>query len=109
MDRKTTKEWKGKEKRDAKSFKARQMPRSGGLWFAPGDESNENFLIDSKKSKHERFSITVKMWKKIAREALLSHRIPILSPEFGKDNIELVILDKNDFISLLESKNGTNS
>ena len=100
---KTTKNWQKEEKIDAKDFGARQMPMSGGLWFAKGDSKNEIFLIDRKTSKHKRFSITQAMWEKIEREALLSKRTPLLSIKFG-DGVQLVVLDKNDFISLMEKK-----
>lgn len=95
------KKWQKKEKKDAKDFETRQMPRSGGLWFAKGDSRNEKFLIETKITIHKGFTIVEKFWKKLEREGLLSRRIPILSIEFGH-KIELVILDKNDFITLME-------
>ena len=66
-----------------------------------GDSQNERFLIENKTTKYKRFSITEKLWKKLEREAILSQRIPLLSIEFGED-VELIIMDKNDFISLKE-------
>jgi hypothetical protein len=98
------KDWRKKEKKDAKDFEARRMPRSGGLWFAKGDSRSGQFLIETKTSKHKSFSITERIWGKLAREALLSQRIPILSIELG-GGIELVVLDKNDFISFSSKKN----
>jgi len=77
------------------------MPRSGGLWFAKGDSKNSQFLIETKATKHKGFTITRGIWEKLAREALLSQRIPILSLGFI-NGVELVILDKNDFIGLLK-------
>ena len=94
--------WQIKEKKDAKDFGARQMPRSGGFWSLKGDSQSDKFLIESKTSKHNRFSVTTKMWKKVNREALLSNRIPIISAMFGDEDIELVILDKSDFIELMK-------
>jgi len=105
------KNWQKKEKKDAKTFKARPTLRSGGIWFDKGDQTNEIFLIDSKTSKHQRFSIPVKMWKKVKKEALTSGKTPILSLGFGKyDSIrdeyecELVVIDINDFEVLMEEK-----
>ena len=95
--------WQQKEKRDAKDFGGRLMPRSGGLWFAKGDSRNDKFLIDSKTTKYKGYNITAKLWKKLEREGLLVGRIPLLSVEFGEE-VELVVLDKNDFISLMEEK-----
>ena len=95
--------WQKKEQRDAKAFGANLTPRSGGLWFAKGDSKSDKFLIDSKDSKHNRFSITDKMWQKVEKEALLNNRVPILSVKFGDKNIELVALDLNDFIEIIEN------
>jgi len=95
------KPWQKEERQDAEDFRARQTPRSGGLWFAKGDSKNETFLNERKTSKYKRFSITQAMWRKIEREALLAKRMPLISAKFG-DGIQLVVLDKNDFISLME-------
>ena len=95
------KQWQKKEDRDGKDFGAIPMPRSGWLWFAKGDRRNDQFLIESKQTKHQSFSITEKLWKKIEREALLSQRLPLFSIELG-NGVELAIMDKNDFISLKE-------
>jgi len=96
------KDYQQKEDRDGIAFGGKKTPRSGGFWSNPGDIKSDHFLIDSKLSKHDRFSIPRKMWNKIAKEALMSQRIPILSIEFGKEKTELVVLDKNDFITLLD-------
>jgi len=95
------KNWQKKEKRDSADFEARQMPRSGGLWFAKGDSRNKRFLIETKTTIHKGFTVTGKLWRKLEREGLLSRRIPVLSVELGNGS-ELVVLDKNDFISLME-------
>lgn len=97
------KPWQDTEKRHAKDFNAKQTPRSGGLWWAQGDSKNEQFLIDTKESKHERFSITSLIWKKIFKEALLESKIPILVVKFGKKGHEVVVIDKNDFITILDN------
>lgn len=97
------KQWEKKENKDAKLFGSRKTPRSGGLWFAKGDSKNETFLIENKtKETGNNFTIQGKVWDKINREALLSSRIPLLSIEFGQKKTELIIMDKNDFISLIE-------
>jgi hypothetical protein len=94
--------WQKKERNDAKDFGAKQSPRSGGFWSWKGDSLSNKYLIESKSSKHNRFSVTTKMWKKVNREALLSNRIPIISAIFGDENIEIVVLDKYDFIELMK-------
>jgi hypothetical protein len=97
------KAWQKNEKKDAKSFQAKQTPRSGGLWFIKGDCKNSQFLIDSKLTEKAGYTITEKTWEKLSSEALLSRCLPILCISFGKKKKqEVVVLDKNDFISLIE-------
>lgn len=96
------KPWQKKEKKDLDLFKSKATPRSGGLWFAKGDSKSDEFLIENKTTYRENFTIVGKVWEKIKKEALLESRLPVLSVEFGTKKNEVVILDKNDFISLLE-------
>ena len=98
-------QWSEKEKKDAKEFGSRRTPRSGGLWFWKGDVSNDVYLIEDKTSGKNSFSITARVWKKIEREALLSHRIPLMSLEFGDDKIELVVISKDDFLASMKEVN----
>lgn len=95
------KRWEDKEKSDAKALNAKRTPRSGGLWFAKGDSKSERFLIENKTTAKENFTIQGKVWEKIAREAIMEGRVPLLSVEFGDKKIELVIIEKNDFIEML--------
>lgn len=97
------KPWQNKEKRDAKTSGGKVTPRSGGLWFAPGDVKSNDFLIDSKTTDKNRFSVTKKMWKKIYKEALLERKMPMLSAQFGDENIEIVVLSKDDFFTLFDN------
>lgn len=96
------KKWQQKENKDAKLFKGRVTPKSGGFWSFAGDVVTEDFLIDCKTTDKNRFSITKRMWEKIYVEALKSRRMPLLSAMFGDSNIEIVILDKNDFLQILK-------
>ena len=101
-----SKQWQQKEKKDALVFKGKRTPRSGGLWFAKGDSKNEKYLIENKTTAKESFSISTHLWEKIENEALLSHRIPMISLEIGKRQLEVVVLEINDFISLTGEKDG---
>jgi hypothetical protein len=96
------KQWQEKEKEDQKTFGAKGTPRSGGLWFAKGDSKSDIFLIENKTSAKISFSIKEKTWEKIANEAIVNSRIPMMSLEFGKKKLELIVLDKNDFIELMK-------
>ena len=92
--------WQKKERRDTKLFSAKNMPRSGGFWNMKGDSKSDKYLIENKTTDKESFIISTKIWNKINREALLSQRIPIISLEMGKDKLELVVLDKEDFYEI---------
>ena len=98
------KNWQKKEHSDAEVFEGKVTPKSGGLWSFPGDVKTDQFLIDSKTTDKKSFSIKNTMWKKIEGEALKSRRLPILSISLINDGIELIVLDKNDFVELLKKK-----
>jgi len=93
--------WQKKEKSDKILFKGRSRPRSGGLWFAPGDVSLNQFLIDSKTTEKKSYSVTEAIWKKIYDEALKCRKLPCLSVQLGNGK-EFVVLDKNDFLSFFK-------
>jgi hypothetical protein len=93
------KQWEKKEQKDANSFRGRRTPRSGGLWFAKADVKSDTYLIENKTSAKESFSITSKLWEKINREALINSKIPLMSLEFGKKKIELIVMSKDDFLT----------
>ena len=98
------KPWQKKEKNDAKDFGGKVTPRSGGYFSFPGDVVTKDYLIDSKTTDKKGFRITADMWTKVFNEALKSRKLPILSILLINNGIELVVLDKNDFISLIENK-----
>ena len=97
------KKWQKKETKDSSLFKGRVRPRSGGLWFMPGDVKTEEFLIDCKTTDKKSFSVTSDMWSKINSEALKCRKLPCLSVQLG-DGTEVVVLDKNDFLSFFKEK-----
>ena len=94
--------WRKKEIKDARDFKGKLTPRSGGYFSFPGDVKTDIFLIDSKTTSRKSYSITADIWRKLYSQALKSQRLPMLSVELANDDIEVVVLDKNDFIAILE-------
>jgi len=97
------KAWQRKEKSDEKVFKGRRTKGSGKTWYSKGDIKTFTFLIECKSTVKGSFTISRKTWGKISREALLSSRIPVLSIRFEKENEEIVILSKNDFLTLFNA------
>lgn len=96
------KKWIKKENKDAEDFGGKRTPRSGGLWGFKGDIKSDHFLIESKQTEKDKFIITKKLWDKIYREAMEARRLPMLSLQI--DDIEVVVIDKNDFLALNEKE-----
>lgn len=71
------------------------------MWNNKGDEKDDNFLYDSKKTDHKRFSITEELWDKVYLDALKQKRMPILSIELGNGQ-ELIVLAKADWAYVKE-------
>jgi hypothetical protein len=97
------KKWQKKENKDKSLFRGKLKPRSGGFWFAPGDVSTEEFLIDCKTTDKKSYSITEDIWNKINTEALKCRKLPCLSIQLGT-GIEVIVLDKNDFLAFFKEK-----
>lgn len=96
------KPWQKKEIKDAKDFLGIRNSGSGNKWFRPGDSKSAKFLIESKSTEKKSYSISLEKWGKIAGEAIFMYRLPILSLKI--QDLELVVLDKNDFLRLFPIK-----
>ena len=92
------KSWKKKEKNDSRDFKSKPVKGSGNHWSHPGDSKNDQFLIESKQTDKDSYSLNIYKWEKIADEALFAFRLPLMSIKI-KDT-ELVVLSKEDFLQL---------
>lgn len=102
----TSQKWRKKQKQDAKDFHGKETPRSGGFWSFAGDVkcggALKNLLVEVKQTEKKSYSLTCATWDKIENEALLDDKLPMMSVDI--QGRELVILNKHDFISLLETK-----
>lgn len=96
----TSQKFRKQQKRDAKDFGGIETPRSGGFWSFAGDVKTDRFLIEDKTTDKKGYRLTKSTWHKIEQEALMEDKIPLMSIEI--QDINLVVLDKNDFISLIE-------
>lgn len=94
----TMKPWKKKELRDSRDFKSRPISGSGNQWSKPGDSKNDTWLIESKQTEKDSYSLNYYKWIKISDESLFSYRLPLMSIKI-KD-LELVVLAKEDFLKL---------
>jgi hypothetical protein len=96
------KQWEKKEKKDKKDFQTTKHKGSGNYWAKPGDSSNSTLLIESKQTSKKSYSISKQTWDKLYEEALFAYRIPVLSILI--QNLELVVLSKEDFMRLTQKK-----
>lgn len=94
--------WKRKEKKDAKDFGGKTNRGSGNFWSAPGDVKTDKYLLDSKFTKKQSYSISIKTWDKLYEEALFSYRIPILSLQL--QDVELIVMSKQDFLNEIKKR-----
>ena len=99
------------EKRTAKEFKGRTTPASGALSGAKGDVrtgqregsafSQEHFLIENKFTDKDYYKLDLKIWDKIAGEALRDNfRTPLMQIDI--QDYQIVIMDKNDLVSRVD-------
>ena len=96
------KPWKKKERNDSHDFKSKPVRGSGNKWYRPGDSKTEQFLIESKQTEKNSYSLNIFKWEKISNEALFSFRIPLMSIKIK--NTDLVVLSKEDFLKLTKKE-----
>lgn len=79
------------EKSVAKEFNAKTQIASGSLWFADSDVRSDSFLIECKTTLKDYYSVSIKVWEKIEREATRdSLRVPLLVIDL-KDSKRVVV------------------
>ena len=85
------------EKRVAKDLNARTVVASGALWSAKADVRSDEFLVECKTTEKPFYSLTMKVWEKIEKEAIKDGlRVPLMCVEVngGKDKYA-VFLEKD--------------
>ena len=109
------------EKRWAKKTGGKTQAGSGAVWSSKGDvktgshflEEELSFLYENKQTEKKGFRVTTDLWNEIRDKALKTEgKLPALQIELERDTsnpVRLVVLDEQDFLSLLEySKNFEN-
>lgn len=85
------------EKSVAKDMGAKTVVASGAMWNAKGDVRSDKFLMECKTTEKDFYSITTKVWEKIAMEADKDGlRIPLLFVDL-RDSDRYVVFNPNDF------------
>jgi hypothetical protein len=100
------KDWQKAERQDTLFFHAKPQPLSGRTDFAPGDSISDKFLVETKFTSKESYSVSKKKWQKLYRECVSvnkskGERVPILSVHLG--SLHLVVLSALDLQSLLQT------
>lgn len=85
------------EKSVAKKFGGRVTAASGALWGMKGDVRTNKFLIECKTTEKSYYTLTAKVWEKIALEALKDHmRTPLMSIDL-EDTERYIVFNPKDF------------
>ena len=85
------------EKSVAKDLDARTVIASGSLWGSKGDVRHDDFLVECKTTEKPYYSLTMKVWEKIEKEAIKDGlRIPLMCIDInnGEDRYA-VFLEKH--------------
>ena len=85
------------EKSVAKDLDAKTVVASGALWGSKGDVRHDEFLVECKTTEKPYYSLTMKVWEKIEKEAVRDGlRIPLMCVDLndGKDRYA-VFLEKH--------------
>ena len=85
------------EKSVAKDLDAKTVVASGALWGNKGDVRHDDFLVECKTTEKPYYSLTMKVWEKIEKEAVRDGlRIPLMCVDInnGEDRYA-VFLEKH--------------
>lgn len=85
------------EKSVAKDLNAKTVVASGALWGSKGDVRHDEFLVECKTTEKPFYSLTMKVWEKIEKEAVRDGlRIPLMCVDInnGEDRYA-VFLEKH--------------
>ena len=85
------------EKSVAKDLNAKTVVASGALWGSKGDVRHDEFLVECKTTEKPFYSLTMKVWEKIEKEAVRDGlRIPLMCLDInnGEDRYA-VFLEKH--------------
>lgn len=94
------------ERRAAKVFGGRVQPASGAINVAAlkADVKSREFLVDDKTTNTQSYSLNVKTWRKLQKEAFMNRRRPAMRIEFA-DGPTLYVFDEQTTMNLL-NQNG---
>ena len=83
----------------AKKMGGKVVMASGALPGSGGDVDLPDYLVECKTTKHKQFTLTLDTWKKIAREAALAGKIPLM--QIDMDGKRLAVMTLEQLMELL--------
>lgn len=91
------------EKRAARMLNGRVQPASGAMphFKCKADVKSDRFLLDDKTTIHQSYSLNVKTWNKLNREAWMNDRRPMMRIELANGPV-LYVIDELTLNELLE-------
>lgn len=90
------------ENRLAARTGGRPVGGSGNSWSHKGDVIAGDLHIEAKWTGKNSFSVSAALWRKLETEAVRSAKMPILAIRLDPSDLDLVVLDENDFMSVRE-------
>jgi hypothetical protein len=90
------------EDRLAKKIGGTRNAGSGSFWLRKGDVRNDRLLIEHKWTGKTQYTIKAQVLETAMKEALLTGRMGVLGVHLNGH--DYVILDENDFLSLLDAQ-----
>lgn len=86
------------EKRIAREVGGHRVAGSGSLPGMKGDVSSKHWLVEAKQTVMGRFSLTLKLWRKIEGEAVAKGKLPVIVVELAGRKV--AIIDYNEFLAM---------
>lgn len=86
------------EKSVAKDLDAKTVIASGALWGSKGDVRHDDFLVECKTTEKSYYSLTMKVWEKIEKEAIKDGlRIPLMCIDVNDGEDRFAVFLEKDF------------
>ena len=86
------------EKSVAKDLDAKTVIASGALWGSKGDVRHDEFLVECKTTEKPFYSVTMKVWEKIEKEAIRDGlRIPLMCVDINDGADRFAVFREKDF------------
>ncbi len=90
---------KKQEKRVAKEIGGKVQVASGAMWHSKADVRLDKFLIECKTTEKPFYSLTLKVWDKIAQEALRDGmRAPLMQIDLEDGKSSVCVISYDDFL-----------